>query len=347
MSTKINVRSPYFLHYDDSSIATVDLILYINTGSSPASTQRYLISKQEIEASSNYIMFEISELIRDYIDTDFDGTYDNEPVWVRAYASIKASNGTEFDTDTQDFLAFEGYTYIWEGSNQQLSRTKLFTNSTVWRPPGVSTVLPFFSEDISTIAFSKNGSSVGSTVTITDSSDTASKIQYVTIPSNSIDTITITKTDTSTETVAVRNMDCSKYTPIKITFYNKYGALQDLYFFAKHKKSLSVSGDSYKSNLITANTFGFTVNPNRHQNQIIDRQGKEKIMVSTGFVSEDYNEPIKELMLSEKAWVTEGGNVIPVNITSTEMQFRTSLNDKKVEYDIEFEYAVDAIQNIR
>lgn len=349
-SIKINARSPYYLHYYDSSLASVELFIYIDTGTNPASTLRYSLIKEELEASTNYVFFDISELIRDYIDTEFSGSYNNEPVWVKTIGVLKNTAGGNITTVTEDdYLAFDGYTYLWEGKNNELSRGKLFSNSTTWRPPGVATVLPFFSEDISTIVFSKNGSQVGSTVNMTllDSTDSADKIQYVTIPSNPIDTITITNTDTSTETISVRTMDCSRFTPIKITFYNRYGALQDLYFFAKNKKSISVSGESYKSNLITANTSTVSINANRHQSQIYHRQGTEKIAVSTGFVSEDYNEPIKELMLSEKAWVTLDGNVIPINISSTELQFRTSLNDKKVEYDLEFEYAFDAVQNIR
>jgi hypothetical protein len=71
-------------------------------------------------------------------------------------------------------------------------------------------------------------------------------------------------------------------------------------------------------------------------------------VLSTGFVSEDYNEPIKELMLSEKVWmVTPESEIIPVNVTTSEATFRTSLNDKMVEYQIGFEYAYDAINNVR
>ena len=38
------------------------------------------------------------------------------------------------------------------------------------------------------------------------------------------------------------------------------------------------------------------------------------MVLNTGNVSEDYNEPIKQLLLSEKVWMTVGSDVIPVNV---------------------------------
>jgi hypothetical protein len=56
-------------------------------------------------------------------------------------------------------------------------------------------------------------------------------------------------------------------------------------------------------------------------------------------------------MLSEKVWVTnvkEGvEQVLPINVTTSDMTYKTSLNDKLVEYTIEFENSYDTINNIR
>ena len=87
MATKINVRSPFYIKAKDSSLASATMQLYIYTGvlttDKPASAQ-YTITKNEID-SNNYVVFEISELVRDYLDIEFNGEYDSQTVWVERY----------------------------------------------------------------------------------------------------------------------------------------------------------------------------------------------------------------------------------------------------------------------
>ncbi len=69
--------------------------------------------------------------------------------------------------------------------------------------------------------------------------------------------------------------------------------------------------------------------------------------MNTGFVTEDLNDPIKQMLLSESIWIDNGTNVFPVNVGSSSLQEKTSVNDKLIQYTIEFNYAFDKIQNIR
>ena len=86
MATKINVRSPFYIKPSNSSLVSATMQLYIYTGvlttDKPASAQ-YTITKNEID-NNNYVVFEISELVRDYLDIEFDGEYDSQTVWVES-----------------------------------------------------------------------------------------------------------------------------------------------------------------------------------------------------------------------------------------------------------------------
>jgi len=79
--------------------------------------------------------------------------------------------------------------------------------------------------------------------------------------------------------------------------------------------------------------------------------GKESITLSSGFLSEEYNEVFKQMMLSEKAWVTNVVDsveqVLPINVKTGDITYKTSLNDKLVQYTIEFDNSYDTINNIR
>jgi hypothetical protein len=79
VATKINVRSPYYVKASNASLASATLSLYIYTGTftTDKGTAKYTITKNEI-SSNNYVVFEIAELVRDYLDIEFDGEYDSQ-----------------------------------------------------------------------------------------------------------------------------------------------------------------------------------------------------------------------------------------------------------------------------
>jgi hypothetical protein len=55
-----------------------------------------------------------------------------------------------------------------------------------------------------------------------------------------------------------------KFKPAKVSFVNKFGAIQDVWFFKKSIESLNVTSEKYKSNTIVNGTFSLL----KHQKQI-------------------------------------------------------------------------------
>lgn len=327
MSTKINIRSPYFVTLNEDP-ATLELRVWSGANTVPTDPT-YTLTKSAV---GGYATFEVAELIRDYLDITFDGTYTSQALWTRVEAQTP-------------IFAFDGYTDFQDGVNAQGNTKQLISNSTIWVPDGVDVRIPVFAQSSYTVTF-KDGIATVNTVSITSQTNTNAVINYAvsTIGAGqNISTIEISGGDT----ITVRQMDCSRYDAYKVVFINKHGALQDLYFFNKATKSLKTSKETYKANNITLGSSA-TYSTTDHQYKNIDIQGRESILLSTGFVSEDYNEPIKEMMLSEKVWMVNPDDVvIPVNVSNSDVTFRTSLNDQMVEYQIGFEYAYDAINNVR
>ena len=111
---------------------------------------------------------------------------------------------------------------------------------------------------------------------------------------------------------------------------------------------MNVKKESYKANILTSgNTYSISDHVNRDFNVV----GKESISLSSGFLSEEYNEVFKQMMLSEKVWITnitdKGEQVLPLNIKTSNITYKTSLNDRLIEYTIEFDNSFDTINNIR
>lgn len=343
MATKINIRSPFYYKLTYPNLSYADIDVYIGEGLVGSAPKRYDLLKT-IAGTNDYVVFELSELVRDYIATEFTGSYNNEPVWLRVNYSLYGVTDNLLSSGTNDYLALAGYTEYENGINSQGSRNKLFSNSKIFIPDGEILVIPVFAEDVADVVFT---GATTTTVTTTSTTDTDSKIAYASVNLASVgnvSTVTIGAI-TGDITIPVEVIDCSKYDPLKVTFYNKHGALQDLFFFAKNIESVSRSAEKYKSSVYNAGTNSYSIN--QHQYANLSVSGKESITLNTGYVSQDYNEPIKELMLSEKVWLTKSGTVYPINVTSSAVQFKNRLNDSLVSYTIEAEYAFDAVQNIR
>lgn len=130
--------------------------------------------------------------------------------------------------------------------------------------------------------------------------------------------------------------DECRYTPVDILFQNKEGALQVLTFFKARKDSMSVTSEKYEGNL----------GQGRHQSVKYNVTGQSKFNVNSGFVSEDLNDVYKQLLLSQRVWTIENGVEIPLNVSTSSLEFKTRQNDRLINYQIEFEYAFNEINNV-
>jgi len=344
VAIKINVRSPYYVKASNASLASATLSLYIYTGTftTDKGAAKYTITKNEI-STNNYVVFEIAELVRDYLDIEFDGEYDSQTVWVEADIEMfDAINGggSSLGTTSTDYIAFDGYGYFEDAINPELSRTYLQSNYKIFRPSDQNVRVPVFTEDTDSVSFLYKGE-VKRVQSISSSTNTNGQIDYITVSGadntdnykervladggvledNSLldaflDSVDIglvdelyINSDSGTEAVKISTEPCSKYEPYKVTFINKFGALQDMYFSLKSTSSLNTKGETYKSNVVDFGTLTYdTYKPQVSQ---YNKMGKESISLNTNYLSEEYNEVIKQLMMSEQVWLTRLDNPAP------------------------------------
>ena len=154
----------------------------------------------------------------------------------------------------------------------------------------------------------------------------------------------------------IKRIDCTKYgIGNKITYINKYGAQQDLWFFLKESKNLARTNEGYKSNTITYPSGGATYSVQDAPNKVFNTQAKQTHILSSGYYPEFANQQFEELLLSEYVWLSklvsgvavDSYIVVPVKVKTSSLAFKTSVNDRLIEYTIEFEEAFDYINNIR
>jgi hypothetical protein len=148
--------------------------------------------------------------------------------------------------------------------------------------------------------------------------------------------------------VDIKQVEECKYEPHKITFVNKNGVLEDMYFFKTVNNSMATTRESYNANTINPN---LTYSVNEHNKREFNITANSSTKLSSGFLNESTNERFKQLLLSEKVWITRTFEndelVLPLNIKTSSIAYKTSLNNRLVEYTIEFIDSYNAINNIR
>ena len=128
-----------------------------------------------------------------------------------------------------------------------------------------------------------------------------------------------------------------KYTPVLCDFVNRYGGWQTLTFFKAQGNSISVKGTDYK---LTQSAINY--NTSIGQFKTFNLNGKQTVKLNTGFVDENYSELITDLLLSETV-LLDGK---PVTVKTQGSDLKTSLKDKLINYEMEFEYAYNLINDV-
>jgi hypothetical protein len=381
MSTLINVRSPYYIKIEptnpSNTLEYAQMELYIYVGafqSTPTSAElRYTLTKNPI-GTNNFVVFEISELIRDYLEIEFNGDYNSYAVWVRPVFEYKTTEAGVINPTPVDYIGIDGYGYFEQGANYTLTDEVglMMTNHTLYVQSNYDLHVPVFSEKNTTVDFYCGNELVHTeataAVTNTDDMIVYAQLENAEDYQDRVETAggtfvgstcltsfmealescvtqVVVNTASSSTTVNVYYLDECRYTPHRVTFVNKFGAFQDIWFFKKSVESSSVKGEQYKASIFSQADLSYKTY--QHQQQSFLVNGKDSIVMNTGFVNDDYNNVIKELMLSEQIWYLDNGQTIPLQIKTKDVTYKTSNNEKLADYTIEFERAFDIINNIR
>jgi len=321
--------------------ATLKIYIYEGTvGSYSNGDLKYTLSKDRITGKNN-IVFEISELVRDYIEHNFNDDYPCNTKWVTVTKDIvDAATEDVYAPIVENFVLLDGFGNYEDEINPQLSDNALVSANDIYLPESTTGKFPVFAEGVGKVTIDSTDTE------ITDSGNSNQKIQYITIPANS-STIQVYDTDDTTllKAVTVHNICEPKFTPYKVTFVNKFGAYQDMYFFKRTTETFNVNDDSYQINSIS--TASLTYGTNQGQKQRYNVNGQSSLKLNTGFIKETAVSTIEELFLSENVWIRFEGKTLPVIPKTKSFTQKTSLNNKLIDYMVDFDFAFNKINNVR
>ena len=128
-----------------------------------------------------------------------------------------------------------------------------------------------------------------------------------------------------------------KYTINTIEYINRYGTWNFIHFYKASQDNFSVTSERFRKSIGTSSSSGFTYDTTDNIYQQFNTNGKVTTTLNTGWVTEDYREAIKDLMMSEKILL----NGLPVNVVTNSVTLQKSINDRTINYTIEVEEAYD------
>jgi hypothetical protein len=296
---------------------------------------------------------DIARLVNDFVElnplsntgTGYNST--NASWWVKWEYTYIVVGGAVEDTPqgATTKLFGGGYTYGFEGRNiETITQQKLFQGLEFKADRTSFYSLPVLvSETVTTllsvISYPDNQLNyVPAPILLTTDSGELTKNIWIDLSDTTTDEYIVVKlNNVIIATILIE--DELKYSPIDIYFQNKLGFQQSFTFFKERKDNMSVTSDEFENdNRQPIDSF--------HQFKTFNVQARSSFKCWTGLIDEDNNETIKQLLLSPKIWLYSGAIFTPINIKTKSQEWKTQLNDSLINYEIEFDFSYNEINNI-
>lgn len=303
-------------------------------------TPTYVVDKLPKFTGDNSLYINTNKYVLDFLEQN--GTHDKS-VWVLVNVATTTESGTTLQSSKQ-YLAFEGYNNHFDGLNYQNTSPIVYDNNVINVPTGSQhlirictayneTTINFYSGVAGDVLEDSQVVPQGfdtDTIVFKDSQEGITKIDVI------VNAVIV-------KTYSVNTISECKYTPIECLFINRHGVLQPLWFFKSSRENIKVKSKDYRSTNLTMVTDGssnyMTSDVTQHKTRTFNVNGSKSITLNTGFIDEDNNVLIEQLMLSPYIWLNKDGNLTPVNIDKKSVELQTKINDKVIKYSAKFDYS--------
>jgi len=127
-----------------------------------------------------------------------------------------------------------------------------------------------------------------------------------------------------------------KYTPSLCSFISKSGGWENVYFMKAKETSSTMENTTYSL------MRDYNYNIYEGSKKSFNTNGNDFIKLNTGYVDESMNIILKDLLFSETILLDDK----PVLIKNKSITYKNTLKEKLINYEIEFEYAFDYLNNV-
>ena len=337
--SRIFTKSPYIISINEASQVGAKVEIYLKQfGGSFGASPDYTLSKLISSSTSPTCYFDIAPYINNFIShKSYSITVSTEPrsfdIAQYCYASIKRYKliGSTYTlVDTTEYTCFDGYVYNTEGINIDLGAYSL-PEGTYYYDSSLSAG-DLVVDNTSGWKYKYTNLLNGANRTYTSSSNIILQpfrvfLSYIQV-GNKLEILDAS--NAVLKTYYFKPIELKKYSTVTIDFISKYGVWQREFLIGASNDSLNITNIEHKSYRESETTF----NSQEDLTNILNVNGTETIKTNTGWVEESFKETIKQILLSDRILI----NNRPAKITTKQVELQKNINNKLINYPLEFQY---------
>jgi hypothetical protein len=136
-----------------------------------------------------------------------------------------------------------------------------------------------------------------------------------------------------------------KYDPVQVAFINRFGVADFITFFKRSDERGNFTQDSYQKSIYND---GFTT-PSLEigKYQSFNVNSRNTLTLNTGFVDQDYDETIEDILMSEYVAVYTNSNWVSAVPNRGSIEYQKSVNTKLINYTMSFDFGFDERSLVR
>lgn len=347
----ISVRSPYQIIINEAGQTGSKVELYVwNKGTTEPTIPTYIMSENIASATQTQTNYNISPYILEYINQIYASPVTTPAVelntdWcfarVKRYKNV---NGTFTLLNNVLYVGVNAFTDINSGLNYDFGDGTYALLAKNYKIQYYNTIpyYNFLCERGTGLTFSVSYYNSASTLISSNTFLTsgATEIYNFKIPLAVTNSVRIVIDDSINDIVELNTekLEECKYTPVNVNFVNQFGGWQQITFFKAQTNVINVKGSEYSLMQQNVN-YDYRLG----QKKSFNINGTQTIKLNTGWVYEEYNDLIKELLMSETVLLN---NNIPVTLKTQSLTYKTNILDKNINFEIDFEFSNSLLNNL-
>ena len=329
--------------------------------------------------NEEYVAFEISSLIRGFLKEKFDGSSNDSRFTSTIFVDYQLTTFLGSNDTIQALVrcaAYDGYTYFEEGFNAQAACNGLLSADVISKLEDTPIEIGVDVNETARVSFLKDGDLINSKAISTNNTgstqleyvsgtyDNADRYELRVLNDGGIfegstcltafkcteelfecDTIYVENTSGDIRVIKVNTLERTQHTPYKVTFVNKDGAFEHIWFVGNSTESLSVKSKNH--NRVTTDYAGggsYSISDAPRYRQRLS--SNKEITLNSGFHPEGSNSSFEEMMQSNDVWIEYNNLILPILLKSSTFNIKTHLNDDAINYTVRAEFAFNRINNL-
>ena len=148
---------------------------------------------------------------------------------------------------------------------------------------------------------------------------------------------------TKVETTYKIKVECAKGEPMVLKYLNTYGAIDTLPVNGSMRETFAVNKTNYSNSVLDTE---YDYNPLSHVDKTFTSNGTVTMDISTGWISEEASQMVRELMVSNLVWLDVNGELYPIQINTKSVQIINRKWERTEAYNFSVTVATDYLNDI-